>query len=98
MNSLMMVRRAVKSVFAPSNSLKPQSLPFNPEQERARVEAGCLWKSLETREAEGGVGQSNLDEFPDDGSPRSEERVRAFEFAKAAVLALQPGKAEAHHQ
>ena len=35
------------------------------------------------------IRNSNLNEFPDDGSDNSEERVRAFEFAKAAALALE---------
>jgi len=49
---------------------------------------GCLFKSLEQWEAEGGIRKSNLIEFPDDSSEKSEERERAFEFAKAAALAL----------
>ncbi len=37
-----------------------------------------------------GVRNSNLTEFPDDKSAKSEERVRAFEFARTAVLSLTP--------
>jgi hypothetical protein len=48
---------------------------------------GCLWKSLAEWEAVG-IRKSNLSEFPDDGSYRCEERVAAFEFAKAAALRL----------
>ena len=51
------------------------------------VRMGCLWKSLDEWEAVG-IRKSNLSEFPDDGSDASEERVRAFEFAKDAVLRL----------
>lgn len=48
---------------------------------------GCLWYSLE-KWREIGVRESNVTEFPDDGSDRSEERVAAFEFAEAAALRL----------
>ena len=52
------------------------------------VRMGCLWKSLERWEAEGGIRMSNLSEFPNDGSDRCEDRVAAFEFAKAAILRM----------
>ena len=52
------------------------------------VRMGCLWKSLEDWEAVG-IRNSNPREFPDDGSELCEERVAAFEFAKAAALRLQ---------
>jgi hypothetical protein len=48
---------------------------------------GCLWKSLEKWD-EVGIRKSNLSEFPDDGSDACEDRVAAFEFAKAAVLRM----------
>jgi uncharacterized protein YjbI with pentapeptide repeats len=51
------------------------------------VRMGCLWKSLEDWEKIG-IRKSNLSEFPDDGSDRSEERIAAFEFAKAATLRM----------
>ena len=51
------------------------------------VHMGCLWKSLEDWETIG-IRKSNLSEFPDDGSEKCEERVRAFEFAKEAALRL----------
>ena len=51
------------------------------------VRMGCLWKSLDEWEAIG-IRKSNPSEFPDDGSDRCEERVAAFEFAKAAALRL----------
>ena len=51
------------------------------------VRMGCLWKSLDEWESIG-IRKSNLSEFPDDGSDRCEERVAAFEFAKAAALRL----------
>ena len=51
------------------------------------VRMGCLWKSLDEWEAIG-IRKSNPSGFPDDGSDRCEERVAAFEFAKAAALRL----------
>ena len=51
------------------------------------VRMGCLWKSLDEWEAIG-IRKCNPSEFPDDGSDRCEERVAAFEFAKAAALRL----------
>ena len=51
------------------------------------VRMGCLWKSLEEWERVG-IRKSNLSEFPDDGSEKCEERVRAFEFAKDAALRM----------
>ena len=54
------------------------------------VRMGCLWKSLDEW-ASVGIRKSNLSEFPDDGSDRCEERVAAFEFAKAAALRLKEG-------
>ena len=52
------------------------------------VRMGCLFKSLEDWEAEGGIRASNISEFPDDGSSASEDRIAAFEFAKAAALRM----------
>ena len=51
------------------------------------VKMGCLEKTLEEWD-EIGIRKSNLNEFPDNGSKDSEERARAFEFAKATALAL----------
>ena len=51
------------------------------------VRMGCLFYSLEYWEKIG-IRESNLSEFPDDGSEKCEERVAAFEFAKAAVLRM----------
>ena len=51
------------------------------------VRMGCLFYPLEKWD-EIGIRQSNIGEYPEDGSDRSEERVAAFEFAKAAVLRL----------
>jgi Pentapeptide repeats (8 copies) len=57
------------------------------------VRMGCLFYSLE-RWDEIGIRQSNIGEYPEDGSDRSEERVAAFEFAKAAVLRLKQAVAQ----
>ena len=57
------------------------------------VRMGCLWKSLD----EWGVGirASNPAEYPNDGSEKCEERVRAFEFAKDAALRMKAPELEA---
>lgn len=46
------------------------------------VRMGCLFYSLAQWKKIGGIKKSNLREFPDDGSKKSEERARAFAFAK----------------
>jgi hypothetical protein len=48
---------------------------------------GCLFYEIDKWETIG-IRKSNLSEFPDDGSERSENRVAAFEFAKAAALRM----------
>ena len=60
------------------------------------VRMGCLFKSLEEWESEGGIRVSNISEYPDDGSEKCLEREAAFEFAKAAVMRMAAaGKARA---
>jgi uncharacterized protein YjbI with pentapeptide repeats len=51
------------------------------------VRMGCLFYSLGDWD-EIGIRKSNESEFPDDGSEKCEERVAAFEFAKAAAMRL----------
>ena len=51
------------------------------------VRMGCLFYTLEDWEKIG-IRNSNTSEFPNDGSDKCEERVRAFEFAKTAALNL----------
>ena len=51
------------------------------------VRMGCLWKTVEDWDRIG-IRASNRGEFPDDGSERCEERVRAFDFTRAAALRL----------
>ena len=51
------------------------------------VRMGCLWNTVEDWDRIG-IRASNSDEFPDDGSERCEERVRAFDFTRAAALRL----------
>ena len=51
------------------------------------VRMGCLWNTVEDWDRIG-IRTSNSDGFPDDGSERCEERVRAFDFTRAAALRL----------
>ena len=51
------------------------------------IRMGCLWKSLAEWEKIG-IRNSNLSEFPNDASPKCEDRAAAFNFAKAAVLRM----------
>ena len=51
------------------------------------IRMGCLWMSLDEWEKIG-IRNSNLTEYPDDGSDKCEERVAAFEFAKNTVLRM----------
>ena len=51
------------------------------------IRMGCLWKSLEDWESVG-IRKSNVKEFPDDGSEKSERRARAFEYVKQEVLVM----------
>ena len=48
------------------------------------VKMGCLFYDL-TEWEKIGVRESNLSEFPNDGSSKCEERVAAFEFAKGVA-------------
>jgi uncharacterized protein YjbI with pentapeptide repeats len=51
------------------------------------VRMGCFFKSIKEWE-EIGIRKSNFSEFPDDGTARCEERVAAFEYAKAAAMRM----------
>jgi len=51
------------------------------------VRMGCLWNSVEEWDRIG-IRASNPNEFPDDGSAKCEERVRAFEFARDMALRM----------
>ena len=51
------------------------------------VRMGCLWKTVEDWDKIG-IRNSNLREFPDNGSETSERRARAFDFARAAAISL----------
>jgi len=55
------------------------------------VRMGCLFKSLDEWEAVG-IRKSNLDQYPNDGSDKCEQRVRAFEYAKQEALLLKAYK------
>ena len=52
------------------------------------VKMGCLFYSLEEWDKIG-ILNSNIKEFPNDGSRKSKERAEAFEFAKNAALNLE---------
>ncbi len=49
------------------------------------IRMGCLYKTVEEWDRIT-IRSSNLSEFPNNGSEKSEERVRAFEFARTQVL------------
>ena len=49
---------------------------------------GCHWHPLGWYEERGGVRGINLGEYPDDGSPKSERRIRAYEYARQELLAM----------
>ena len=51
------------------------------------VRMGCFWKTVEDWDKLG-IRKSNLSEFPDDRSPKSEERALAFEFARVTALQM----------
>jgi hypothetical protein len=51
------------------------------------VRMGCLWKSVEEWDTIG-IRKSNVGEFRDDGSERSERRARAFEFTRGEAVRL----------
>jgi len=57
------------------------------EDEIRAVRMGCLFYDLDKWETIG-IRKSNLSEFPDDGSERSENRAAAFDFAKAVALRM----------
>ena len=55
------------------------------------VRMGCLFKSLDEWKKIG-IRKSNLNQYPDDGSDKCEQRVRAFEYAKQEALLLKAYK------
>ena len=59
------------------------------------IRMGCLWKTLEEWDAVG-IRQSNLSEFPDDGSEKSEARATLFEFLRAELLRMTPTEKKEH--
>jgi hypothetical protein len=79
------VRVVMRSVFTGLYRYPVWSVLFDDGERWVRM--GCLFKSLDNWE-EVGIRKSNLSEFPNDGSYKCEERVAAFEFAKAAVLRM----------
>jgi hypothetical protein len=62
----------------------PERMQQERREEVAQLQAERLmaqWEAIDIR-------KSNLSEFPDNGSDKSEDRVLAFEFAKAATLRM----------
>ena len=57
------------------------------EDGTAWVRMGCLWKSVEEWDRIG-IRNSNPGEFPDDGSEKCEQRIRAFEFTRAEAVRM----------
>lgn len=53
----------------------------------AWIRMGCLFKTVAEWDAIG-IRASNLHEYPNDGSERSERRVRAFEFTRAEAVRM----------
>ena len=51
------------------------------------VRMGCLWKSVEDWDRIG-IRESNLREYPNDGSKASERRARAFEFTRDEAVKM----------
>ena len=47
---------------------------------------GCQHRTVEEWDTMGGVRDSRVSEFPNDGSIESERRARAYEFARAEVM------------
>jgi len=57
------------------------------EDGTACVRMGCLYKTVSEWNAVT-IRESNTSEFPNDGSPRCEQRARAFEFARGEALVM----------
>ena len=51
------------------------------------VRMGCLYKTMPEWDAVT-IRESNTSEFPNDGSAKSEQRARAFEFARGEALLM----------
>jgi hypothetical protein len=64
-----------------------QCMAFVTDSGAPWVRMGCLWKSVEEWDRIT-IRASNIDEFPDDGSAKCEERVRAFEFVRDMALRM----------
>ena len=64
-----------------------QCMAFVTDSGAPWVRMGCLWKSVEAWDRIT-IRASNTGEFPDDGSDKCEERVRAFEFVRDMALRM----------
>lgn len=89
------LRDATLSIVGKVSSLRTYASSLYPYQVWAVVAAdgkryvrmGCRCKTLEEWEAVG-IRNSNVKEFPNNGSEKCEERVSLFEMAKAAALRM----------
>ena len=52
------------------------------------VRMGCQFRTVAEWDAMGGIRESRVNEFPNDGSSTSEQRARAFEFARIEALEM----------
>ncbi len=64
-----------------------QCMAFVTDSGAPWVRMGCLWKSVKEWDRIT-IRASNTGEFPDDGSAKCEERVRAFEFVRDMALRM----------
>jgi hypothetical protein len=52
------------------------------------VRMGCQFRSLAEWEKIGGIRESRVSEYPDDGGVKCERRARAFEYARIEALEM----------
>ena len=77
----------IKALRAFSGLYSYQVWAYVTEDGTPYVRMGCLCKTVPEWDAVT-IRESNISEFPSDGSARSEQRARAFEFARAEALIM----------
>ena len=77
----------ISALRAMSGLYQYQTWAFTADSGVPWVRMGCLWKSVEEWDRIG-IRASNPVEFPNDGSAKCEERVRAFEFVRDMALRM----------
>ena len=77
----------ISALRAMSGLYQYQTWAFTADSGVPWVRMGCLWKSVEEWDWIG-IRASNPVEFPNDGSAKCEERVRAFEFVRDMALRM----------